>query len=237
MTRLYAWGAAYGISETLRLWDDAIADGIVQPDTPKPSLDYSTRGIPWSGVSPSDIERFAADLRDELTPYARIIMGNLEESFISKAQEVTEIAAVELWDKKRYISAMEGLAERFGVGRWTNSWAATWYDTNVLTSQYNRGVYETFTREPTIRLYPYFTYVTRRDSAVRPNHHHLDGFTASTRWTGWPTVMPPNGWNCRCIIVASDWQTARAIGWEGEFPLGLDKVSTWSGPDPGFPKV
>ena len=235
MTRMYAWGSAYAMSETLRVWDDAVEEGLVHETDELPTLD--TRAIPWQGVTAGDIAHFAEELRDELTPFAQIIMGNLEESFIEKARELTEIGARELWSKERYVSAMTGLAERFGVERWTNSWAATWYDTNVLTAQYNRGVYDTFSREPTRRLYPYFTYVTRRDNVVRPNHAHLDGFTASTAWPGWPDIMPPNGWNCRCIMVASDWMTTRAIGWEGDFPLGFGQVATWSGPDSGFPKV
>ncbi len=237
MARLYAWGSAYGISETLRVWDQAVVEGIVDEAQERPSLELEGRAVPYSGISVSDIANFAEDLRDELTPFARIIIGNFEDSFIAKAKEITEIASAELWDKSRYVSAMEGLADRYGVGRWTNSWAETWYQTNVLSSQYNRGVYDTFTRDPTVRLYPYFTYVTQRDEKVRPNHFHLDGFTARTTWSGWPAIMPPNGWDCRCLLVASDWMTTRAIGWEGDFPLGFDQVASWSGPDSGFPKV
>jgi len=237
MSRLYSWGAAYGISETLRVWDQAVADGMVDESQEKPSLESEGRAVPYGGISPSDIANFAEDLRDELTPFAQIIIGNFEDSFVDKAKEITEIAARELWEKERYVSAMEGLADRYGVGRWTNSWAETWYETNVLASQYNRGVYDTFTREPTIRLYPYFTYVTKRDERVRQNHRHLDGFTAATSWSGWPAVMPPNGWGCRCLLVASDWMTTKAIGWTGDFPLGFDQVASWSGPDSGFPKV
>lgn len=47
----------------------------------------------------------------------------------------------------------------------------------------------------------YLQYSTVGDSRVRPEHRALDKFTAPKSDIVWRRIYPPNGWNCRCIVV------------------------------------
>lgn len=44
-------------------------------------------------------------------------------------------------------------------------------------------------------------YRTQRDGKVRPEHAALDGVTLPKSDPFWAEFYPPNGWDCRCIVV------------------------------------
>lgn len=46
-----------------------------------------------------------------------------------------------------------------------------------------------------------YEYATVGDDRVREDHAVLDGFTAPKDDPAWDTRLPPNGWNCRCIVI------------------------------------
>lgn len=46
-----------------------------------------------------------------------------------------------------------------------------------------------------------YEYVTVGDDRVRPAHAALDGFRAKKDDPAWRSIMPPNGWNCRCSVI------------------------------------
>jgi len=48
---------------------------------------------------------------------------------------------------------------------------------------------------------PYLRYVTVGDERVRYEHRLWDGITRPVDDDFWNTHYPPNGWNCRCIVV------------------------------------
>lgn len=47
-------------------------------------------------------------------------------------------------------------------------------------------------------------YRTAADDHVRPEHAALDGITRPRTDKFWDTMMPPNGWRCRCTVVPVD---------------------------------
>ena len=47
-----------------------------------------------------------------------------------------------------------------------------------------------------------YKYVTAGDERVRPEHAAMDGVTAPKEDPIWDVWWPPNGWNCRCILVS-----------------------------------
>lgn len=59
-----------------------------------------------------------------------------------------------------------------------------------------------FDQRPEIReaLWGY-RYVTRRDNRVRRTHQLLDGTTLPKEHPRWREITPPNGFNCRCVLV------------------------------------
>lgn len=46
-----------------------------------------------------------------------------------------------------------------------------------------------------------YEYVTVGDDRVRPNHALLDGLRRPKDDVIWKSIMPPNGYNCRCVAV------------------------------------
>ena len=71
-----------------------------------------------------------------------------------------------------------------------------------------------------------YKYVTAGDERVRPEHVAMDGVTAPKDDPLWDSWWPPNGWNCRCVLITIfEQQTVvppQTV--EGGLPM----------PDPGF---
>ena len=73
------------------------------------------------------------------------------------------------------------------------------FDTNTRMA-YAAGQWERIQR--TKRSHPYVRYITQRDDKVRPAHRAWDNVTLPVDDAFWHTHTPPNGWRCRCRIVA-----------------------------------
>lgn len=50
--------------------------------------------------------------------------------------------------------------------------------------------------------HPYLRYITKRDERVREAHRSWDNVTLPLGDAFWKTHYPPNGWRCRCRVVA-----------------------------------
>lgn len=77
----------------------------------------------------------------------------------------------------------------------------TIFRTNMFNA-YAAGRYRQLKEDADI--YPYWRYVTAKDSAVRPAHRALEGKVFKADDPFWSTHYPPNGFNCRCIVEAVD---------------------------------
>jgi SPP1 gp7 family putative phage head morphogenesis protein len=73
------------------------------------------------------------------------------------------------------------------------------FDTNTRMAS-AAGQWERIER--TKRSHPYVRYITQRDDKVRPAHRAWDNVTLPVDDSFWKTHTPPNGWRCRCRIVA-----------------------------------
>lgn len=107
------------------------------------------------------------------------------------------------------------------------------YETN-LRSSYAAGRWMQLTDPDFQKLMPYWEY-KHSDSVLHPRPLHLswNGLTLLATHPFWRTHFPPNGWGCRCRIVArakpldnaitippEDWQR---IDDDTGVPLGIDK--------------
>lgn len=76
-----------------------------------------------------------------------------------------------------------------------------------------------------------YTYVTAGDDRVRDEHAALDGVTLAKDDPEWNSIMPPNGFACRCsVIEVFDEGTSTGV----PANVDVDGRPTVPGPDPGF---
>lgn len=81
---------------------------------------------------------------------------------------------------------------------------------------------------------PYWRYV-HNDSVMHPREEHLawHGLTLPATHEFWQTHFAPNGWGCRCKIVA---QRQPGNGDKARPPDGWDKIDTKTGEQIGIDK-
>lgn len=73
------------------------------------------------------------------------------------------------------------------------------FDTNVRMAN-SAGRWERFQR--TRGTHAYVRYITKRDERVRAAHRAWDNLTLPIDAPFWHTHWPPNGWRCRCRVMA-----------------------------------
>lgn len=73
------------------------------------------------------------------------------------------------------------------------------YDTNLRQS-YAAGQWQAIQRGKARR--PWLVYRTMHDERVRHSHAAWDGVTLPVDDPWWRTHYPPNGWRCRCRVIA-----------------------------------
>ncbi len=78
------------------------------------------------------------------------------------------------------------------------SWLATNLNT-AMNSSYSASQWITLQKPGMQEVYPYLQYLTMGDNAVRPAHQKLHKRVWLVSDPIWSKIMPPNGWNCRCI--------------------------------------
>lgn len=82
---------------------------------------------------------------------------------------------------------------------------------------------------------PYLMYASIKDGLVRPSHKALDGTVKRIDDPFWKHFYPPNGWGCRCYVIALSEEEAAQYGVkinrtmskieQREVTLGVDKVT------------
>jgi SPP1 gp7 family putative phage head morphogenesis protein len=89
------------------------------------------------------------------------------------------------------------------------------YNENHLRAEYNSAIgqartasrWQEYVKESNVL--PMLTYQTAGDGRVRPAHELLDNISRPVNDPFWDKFMPPNGWNCRCIVIQNGSDTPK----------------------------
>ncbi len=137
------------------------------------------------------------DWDDEDKVYLRAMQENVWKFSAATTQnEILEMNG--LLKKSQDFKQFKELAQsRFSI---INAHLRTEYNQVELTAQavsrHNRH-----TKLANNGTYLWWQYQTVGDGRVRAEHAALDGATFRFNDEIWNTIYPPNGWNCRCIVV------------------------------------
>lgn len=120
--------------------------------------------------------------------------GQTLKQFIADLQPVLESQG---WWGQQVIVDSEGVGELVQLG--SPRRLKTIYQTN-LQSAYMAG--RKAEMEQTAETHPYWMYVAILDGKTRPSHRALHGQVFRHDDPIWSAIYPPNGFNCRCRVVA-----------------------------------
>lgn len=120
--------------------------------------------------------------------------GQTLKQFITALQPTLESQG---WWGKQVIVDSQGEGELVQLG--SPRRLKTIYQTN-LQSAYMAG--RKATMEETADTHPYWMYVAILDGKTRPSHRALHGQVFRHDDPIWSAIFPPNGFNCRCRVVA-----------------------------------
>lgn len=124
------------------------------------------------------------------------------------------------------------------VARETEEWSAAYarmaFRTNLNTAV-TAGRFAQ-AQDPDVKaVMPAFRYDAVNDADTRPNHAALDGVIWSVDSAHWQHHAPPNGWNCRCTVVAMSLYDLHRAGRLGPGGRVIESpVPPGAYPDPGF---
>lgn len=120
--------------------------------------------------------------------------GQTLKQFITNMQPTLEAQG---WWGQQVIVDSEGVGELVQLG--SPRRLKTIYQTN-LQSAYMAG--RKAEMEQTTETHPYWMYVAILDGKTRPSHRALHGQVFRHDDPIWSAIFPPNGFNCRCRVVA-----------------------------------
>ncbi|MGF6098888.1 phage minor head protein [Pseudomonas sp. 18175] len=130
--------------------------------------------------------------------------GQTLKQFIGNLQPILESQG---WWGKQVIVDSQGVGELVQLG--SPRRLKTIYQTN-LQSSYMAG--RKASMEETAESHPYWMYIAILDDKTRPSHRALHGRVFRHDDPIWAAIFPPNGFNCRCRVVALSEAAVRRRG-------------------------
>jgi SPP1 gp7 family putative phage head morphogenesis protein len=201
-------------------------------------------------VSPSG----ALNWLRSLTSFTRVAYDKLRPQYREAAFTIAKVEEVRLLDaakdsldralatgstEREFIRDLNAAFDKAGVTRLASHHAQTVFQTNIQTA-YANGRFQQLVDPDVVKALPYWQYVTAGDDRVRPAHAAMDQFIA--RWDDdiWHEWYPPNGYNCRCTVVALGRDEAHELDPNADLAAG-GRIPAIEGapaaPDQGFAQL
>ncbi|MBF0589396.1 MAG: minor capsid protein [Magnetococcales bacterium] len=202
-----------------------MADVWIEPLPPEKALQYWKAKVPLTKKS---FDLLAAE--EKAMAFTAAGLATLKEVTALQDAMTKAIAGDVPWSKFK-ADTMKLLGdERYGAHH-----LATVYHTNIQTA-YGAGRYEAQWRNR--ERMPYWQYDAVNDSRTRPAHRYMDGRVFPANHPVWHIWYPPNGYRCRCKVIALSARMVERQGLriETEDPTGsvLPGGTRTLRPDPGF---
>jgi len=158
----------------------------------------------------------SANYLRSLTPVTKDIYDGLSAQYKRDAFTIAGVTDRRLIEKVRdeladvmekggtradFEKAVAKMTTEAGASQITAFTLDTVFTTNMQKA-YSLGRYEQMTEPEVAEALPFWQYMTVGDDRVRPEHAVLDGFQARVQDPVWNKIYPPNGFNCRCIVIA-----------------------------------
>ncbi len=207
----YLWGKK-GLYDQLGA---RFAEAEIRPMKPKEALDHFRELIP---VLAEDYYALEAELRPKFFTVSRIealdVIADVHRALYRALEEGKTLTQFqEEFDPEALSSLSDHHLE-------------TVFRTNIQTAYY-AGYREALSDPGMAQEFPYLQYITAGDDRVRPAHAAMDGYVAPINDPIWKEWFPPNGFNCRCDVIAISRAEAVSRGLTVGPPPGVR-------PDEGF---
>ncbi len=156
-----------------------------------------------------------AEYLRNLTPVTKETYDGLSAQYKRDAFTVSGVSDVRLVEKVRdelvqvlkdggtqkdFEAAVRKITSDAGVAQINAFTLDTVFTTNMQKA-YSLGRYEQMSDPDVQDALPFWQYMTVGDLRVRPEHWVIDGFAARSQDPVWRKIYPPNGFNCRCIVI------------------------------------
>lgn len=192
----------------------------------------------------------SADYLRNLTPVTKMTFDGLSSQYQKDAFTVAGVSDVRLIQKirddlaqviadggtqKDFEQAVNNLTTDAGIQQIAAFTLDTVFMTNMQKA-YSLGRFEQLSDPAVTEALPFWQYLTVGDDRVRPEHAVLDYFAARHDDPVWRKIYPPNGFNCRCIVIGLLAEEAP----EGAKESGMARLpllARMKVPQPGFSKV
>ncbi len=128
---------------------------------------------------------------------------------------------------KPYLMAKGWLAETLDDGTQqlvagSNRRLRTIYSTNLQTA-YSAGQWSRI--QQTKEFLPYLQYMPSVSENPRLSHKHYYGLCREATDSIWQSIMPPNGWGCKCWVKQLTKRQAQKVGISDETPLETEEYT------------
>lgn len=163
------------------------------------------------------------------------VAGVTDQRLIAKIRDQLADVLAKGGTRADFEAAVAKLTTDAGVEQIAAFTLDTVFTTNMQKA-YSLGRYEQMREPETMKALPFWQYLTVGDDRVRPEHAVLDYFTAHAIDPVWNKIYPPNGFNCRCIVIALLASEAPEGASESGL-LRLPLLAQLKVPQPGFTKV
>jgi len=123
---------------------------------------------------------------------------------------------------------------------WSYNGSRNWrseviYSTNIRTA-YAAGRWEQLQDPDIIKAYPYLEYRHGDSKKPRPQHLAWNGLVLLRDDDFWKTHYPPNGWGCKCKVIAATKRDQKKAAENGKTEAPPEKIDKKTGEPAGIDK-